>query len=364
MSEPSVVHLVETVEHADAAALADAARRAFRAADLATRVRGLTAVKRHFGEEGGEGFLPPPVLRAVVDEVKAAGGTPFLTDTTTLYTGRRSQAVDYATLVHDHGFTLEAVGAPFLVADGLVGSNETEVRIAGVHHRSVALAADALRAGSAVVVSHVTGHLACGIGATVKNLGMGLASRRGKLRQHSTLRPHVDPEACTACEQCLPNCPTGAIAPAEAGRGSATVMAIDAKKCSGCGECLASCHDDAIRYDWKAESRKLQESMAEHALGYCTRLRDRIGFLTFATHVTKDCDCMGKRQKPLCTDVGVLAGTDPVALDQAALDLLRERAGRTLESLSYPRLDGSLQLAHGERIGLGTRAYRLVRVAD
>ena len=85
MSEPSVVHLVETVEHADAAALADAARRAFRAADLATRVRGLTAVKSHFGEEGGEGFLPPPVLRAVVDEVKAAGGTRS-TDTTTLYT--------------------------------------------------------------------------------------------------------------------------------------------------------------------------------------------------------------------------------------------------------------------------------------
>ncbi|MBI5501022.1 MAG: DUF362 domain-containing protein [Deltaproteobacteria bacterium] len=364
MSDPAVVHLVTTVERADPAELAEAGRRAFRAAGLGTRVRGLTAVKSHFGEEGGQGFLPPPVIRAVVDEVRSAGGTPFLTDTTTLYTGKRAQAVDYAALVHAHGFTFEAVGAPFVAADGLVGANETEVRIDGVHHRTVALAADALRAGSAVIVSHVTGHLACGLGATVKNLGMGLASRRGKLRQHSTLRPHVDPDACTACEQCLPNCPTGAIAPAKGRRGTPPPMAIDSARCSGCGECLASCRDDAIRFDWKAESRTLQESMAEHALGYCRRMAGRIGFLTFATHVTKDCDCMGKRQKPLCADIGVLAGTDPVAIDQAALDLVRRHAGRGLEAMSYPRLDGSFQLDHGERIGLGTRSYQLVKAAE
>jgi uncharacterized Fe-S center protein len=361
MQEPAIVQLVETAGHADDAALAAAARRAFRAADLGARVRGLTAVKSHFGEEGGAGFLPPAVLRAVVDEVKAAGGTPFLTDTTTLYTGKRSHAVDYAALVHAHGFTLEAIGAPFVVADGLVGANETEVRIDGIHHASVALAADALRAASAIVVSHVTGHLACGVGATVKNLGMGFASRRGKLRQHSSLRPHVDPEACSGCEDCRPTCPTGAIAPARTRDDGTPVMAIDAEKCSGCGECLASCRSDAIRYDWRVESRKLQESMAEHALGYCKRMTGRVGFLTFATHMTKDCDCMGQRQEPVCADIGVLAGTDPVALDQAALDLVRERAGRTLESMSYPRLDAGFQLAHGEKIGLGTRTYRLVR---
>jgi hypothetical protein len=363
MSEPAVLHLVEIPDRADAAVLADAARRAFRAADLGARVRGLTAVKSHFGEEGGAGYLPPPVLRAVVDEVKAAGGTPFLTDTTTLYTGRRSHAVDYAALVQEHGFTYEAVGAPFFCADGLVGANETEVEIAGEHHRKVALAADALRAGSAVIVSHVTGHLVCGLGATVKNIAMGFSSRRGKLRQHSSLRPHVDPEACIGCEECLPTCPTGAMA-TQPRPGGTAVTAIDAAKCSGCGECLASCRADAIRFDWRVESRKLQESMAEHALGYCTRMAGRFGFLTFVVHVTKDCDCMGQKQEPVCSDIGVLAGFDPVALDQAALDLVRRRAGKTLEALSYPKLDASWQLAHGEKIGLGTRAYRIVDVRD
>jgi len=101
--------------------------------------------------------------------------------------------------------------------------------------------------------------------------------------------------------------------------------------------------------------------MAEHALGFSRRLSPHIGYLTFIAHLTKDCDCMGKRQKPLCPDIGVLAGTDPVALDQAALDLVGERAGQSLEAMSYPRLDGTIQLAHAERIGLGTRRYRIVR---
>jgi hypothetical protein len=361
MGAAAEVFLVETPAHADDETLAAAGRRAFRAAGLSACIRGLTAVKSHFGEEGGKGFLPPPVIRAVVDEVKAAGGTPFLTDTSTLYTGKRSHAVDQAMLVHAHGFTIEAIGAPFLPVDGLVGAHETEVRIDAVHNKTVALAADILRAGSVVVVSHVTGHLACGLGATIKNVAMGFASRRGKLRQHSMLRPHVDPEACTGCEDCLPNCAAGAIGPRAGRKGDTPVMVIDAARCTGCGECLVSCRSGAVEFDWKADSRRLQESMAEHALGFAKRMAGRAGYVTFAAHITKDCDCMGKKQRPVCDDLGVLAGLDPVALDQAALDLVRERAGRTLESLSYPRLDATLQLAHAERVGLGTRQYRLVR---
>ena len=362
MRNSAVVHLVETSERAGEEELADAARRAFLAAGLGAQLRGLTAVKSHFGEQGGRGFVPPRVIREVVELVRAAGGTPFLTDTTTLYTGRRSNALDYTALVHEHGFTPAAVGAPFLCADGLVGANETEVPIDGVHHRSVALAADALRANSAVIVSHATGHLAAGFGAAIKNIGMGLASRRGKLRQHSVLRPHVDPDHCIGCEDCLPNCAGGAIGPDARRTGKTPVMAIDPDRCTGCGECLTSCRQDAIRFDWKAESRRLQEAMAEYALGWARRMTGRFGCLTFVVHVTKNCDCMGRREKPLCPDIGVLAGTDPVALDQAACDLLRTRNGRTLEAMSFPKLDGTLQLAHGERIGLGTRRYELVRV--
>ena len=367
MSTPSDVWLVDVPDRVSSDRLAHAARAAFDAATLARTVRGLCMIKSHFGEEGGTGFVPPDVIRAVVERVRDAGGRPFLTDTTTLYAGRRANAVDHAMLVHEHGFTIEATGAPFLPVDGLVGANETEVGIGGVHHETVAIAADAVRAGSAVVVTHVTGHLVAGLGATVKNVGMGLSSRRGKLRQHSAMRPEVAEAACIGCGECLPNCPTGAIALATApakgkAKGEREVARIDRAVCSGCGECLASCRQDAVRYDWKVDSKRLQEAMAEHALGFAKRMAGRVGYLTVAATITKVCDCLGKKARPICPDVGVLAGLDPVAIDQAALDLVRERAGRTLESMSYPKLDGGLQLAHAERIGLGSRAYRLRRV--
>lgn len=361
MSASSPVYLAATPERATPEQLAEAARAAFAAADLGAVVRGLCAVKSHFGEEGGSGFVPPTAIRAVVDCVREAGGTPFLTDTTTLYTGRRANAVDHALLVHEHGFTIEAVGAPFLSVDGLVGSSETEVAIEGIHHRNVAVAADILRAGSAIVVTHATGHLGTGLGATIKNVGMGLASRRGKLRQHSVMRPEVSEARCSACGECLLNCSTGALAlaGAAAGRGERQVARIDRVICSGWGECLTSCRQDAIKYDWRVDSKRLQEETAEHALGFAKRMKGRVGYLTFATTITKDCDCLGKRARPLCPDIGVLAGFDPVALDQAVLDLLRERTGKTLEELAWPKLDAGHQLAHGEHIGLGSRRWHL-----
>lgn len=366
MSEGSPIYLVDVPDGADADTLAAAGRAAFVAGGLAKRVRGLCAVKSHFGEEGGSGYVPPAAIRAIVQEVRRAGGNPFLTDTTTLYTGRRSNAVDHALLVHEHGFGVEAIGAPFIPVDGLVGANETAVEIGGVHHGRVSVAADAVRAGSAVVVSHLTGHLATGFGAAIKNLGMGLASRRGKLRQHSAMRPEVDGAACTACGDCLPNCPTGAIVLSERSgrrsRGKRRGARIDRAVCSGCGECLASCANNAVRFDWGVDSRRLQEAMAEHALGFARRMQGRVGYLTFAATITKDCDCLGRRARPICADVGVLAGFDPVAIDQAAIDLVRERSGRTIEAMSHPKLDGGYQLAHAERIGLGSRTYRLVRI--
>lgn len=366
MSEIPKVHLVDVSDGADAEALAAAARAAFDAAGLRAVVRGLCAVKGHFGERGGSGFVPPPVVRAVVELARAAGARPFLTDTSVLYGGSRSNAVDHAMLVHEHGFGIEAVGAPFVPVDGLVGAAEVEIEIGGVHNARVRIAADAVRAGSAIVMSHLTGHLGAGFGAAIKNLGMGFAARRGKLRQHSAMRPEVDVSACVACGDCVPNCPTGAISVRDRGRPrgrNGRVARIDRGACSGCGECLASCRQDAIRYDWGVESRRLQEEMAEHALGFMRRMAGRAGFLTFATCITKDCDCLGRQARPICADVGVLAAVDPVAVDQAAVDLIRERSGRTIESMSYPRLDGSRQLAHAERIGLGSRRYELVRVA-
>ncbi|MDZ7272315.1 MAG: DUF362 domain-containing protein, partial [candidate division KSB1 bacterium] len=164
------------------------------------------AVKLHFGEEGNGTHLPPSMVRPIVSFVKECGGRPFLTDTCVLYRSPRSNGITHLELAHAHGFTLEATGAPIVMADGLLGDSEITVPIPGKLFSEVSLAREAMRANALVVVSHVTGHVAAGLGATIKNLGMGLASRRGKLRQHSAMKPQVKPDVCTGCEECVRWC--------------------------------------------------------------------------------------------------------------------------------------------------------------
>ncbi|MDZ7260829.1 MAG: DUF362 domain-containing protein, partial [candidate division KSB1 bacterium] len=171
----------------------------------------IVAIKMHFGEKGNVTHISPRYVRPIVTKIKQGGGIPFLTDTNVLYRSERSHAITHLQVAHSHGFTLENTGAPVIIADGLIGSNETEVKIPGQIYSEVSLATEAVMANALMVLSHVTGHMATGLGATLKNLGMGLASRKGKLRQHSGMRPRIDAYRCTGCELCLKWCPERAI---------------------------------------------------------------------------------------------------------------------------------------------------------
>jgi uncharacterized Fe-S center protein len=318
--------------------------------------RDRTAVKIHVGEKHNTTHVKPAIVRAVVEAVKRAGGSPFLTETSTLYKGERSNAIDHLRHAFAQGFTFEATGAPFIMADGLTGNSEVEIPIPGLLFDKVGIAREALLADSLVAVTHATGHLGNGLAAAIKNLGMGLASRMGKLRQHSALKPTVDPKACTFCAKCLQWCPAEAIV--ERG-GKAFIVS---EVCIGCGECLAVCRFDAVRHDWGPDIALLQRREAEHALGVIQGKRDKLLVLNYLTDMTKDCDCLARAQQRLQPDLGLLGCRDPVAIDQAALDLTRERFGSSLAQAGWPDVDATVQLEHGEKIGLGSRTYELRRV--
>lgn len=327
------------------------------AADLGrtVRPRDLTAIKLHVGEPGTRTFVRPAIVRALVRRLAAAEARPFLTDTAVLYRSPRDTAVGHAAVADEHGFGLREVGAPFVPADGLIGADEVDVRVDGRHFETVAIAAGIVQARSLLVVTHVTGHLVSGLGGTLKNLGMGCASRKGKLRQHHGQQPWIEGDSCTGCGTCFDFCPSEAITVTD-------TAVIDAEQCIGCGECIAVCRDGAVAFDWGVMGPELQERVVDHATAIVRGKPGRIAYVSALQAVTKDCDCMGMDQPPLLDDVGLLASFDPVALDQAALDLVRARSGQSLESMSYPRLDGTAQLAYAEERGLGERAVELITV--
>jgi len=330
----------------------------YEAVDLTSRIdkTDLVAIKMHFGEKGNVTHIQPKFVRPLVKTVTKIGAKPFLMDTTVLYKSARTDAISHLRLAHEHGFSIDKVGAPVIIADGLIGDAEQDIAIPGEMFNTVSLAREALKANALIAVSHVTGHIACGLGGTIKNLGMGLASRKGKMRQHSAIKPEVIDNKCTGCELCVKWCPQAAIKMQD------DIAIIDRVKCIGCGECLTVCRFHAINYDWKVSNKDLQKKTAEHALGAVIGREHKCLFFNYLITMTKDCDCLGSKMTPIIPDIGVLASTDPVAVDKAALDLIQLHNGKSFREMGYKNVDETIQLHHGEKIGLGRMEYELCEV--
>jgi uncharacterized Fe-S center protein len=173
-----------------------------------------TAVKVHVGEDGNNTYIKAPCIKGLVDELLALKIRPFVTDTATLYVGQRHNAIDHAILAAEHGFGLEGLGIPFISAGGLSGTSETAVPIGGQGSREagsqlneeVFIAYDIVRCQSILSVAHFTGHPAACAAGTLKTLGMGCASEKGKMKQHAALKLSITDD-CTHCGECFKHCP-------------------------------------------------------------------------------------------------------------------------------------------------------------
>ncbi|MEW6721039.1 MAG: DUF362 domain-containing protein [Thermodesulfobacteriota bacterium] len=326
-----------------------------RAAGLKDRIppKALTAVKLHFGEKGNTAFIRPIFIRRIVEEIAAAGGKPFLTDTNTLYVGTRSNAVDHLSTAITNGFAYSVAGAPLVIADGLRGESFVRVPVDGRECREVSIGAEIARADAMVVASHFKGHELSGFGGALKNLGMGCASRAGKLVQHSTVGPAVDPEGCTACGTCVAHCPSGAIGVVD------MKAVISAAECIGCADCIVVCPEKTIHVDWNEASPLVQRKMVDHALGAVAGKENSTLYVNFVTQISPYCDCYGFNDRPIAPDVGILASADPVALDQACADLVIQAMGSDPFRKTHPTVDWTVQLSYAEEVGLGTREYGL-----
>jgi uncharacterized Fe-S center protein len=267
-----------------------------------------------------------------------------------------------------NGFDFAAAGAPIIIADGLRGESKESVEIKGRHLSEVSIAREIVSADGMVVLTHFKCHELTGFGGTIKNVGMGCASREGKLKQHSDCAPVVEPGGCTACGECALACPADAI---EIGN----VAVINGELCIGCGHCIALCPEDTIKVQWNETAQNVQEKMVEHSLGALKDKAERCIYINFITQVSPLCDCYGHTDAPIVPDVGIVASLDPVAVDQASVDLVNAEEGLQGTALSsghkkggdkfrgvHPKVDWTVQLDYAETMGLGRRQYRLEEV--
>ena len=328
--------------------------------------RDLVAVKLHFGELGNTAYIRPVFFRKIIETIRKAGGDPFLTDANTVYAGTRSDSVNHLQTAIHNGFSYSVVDAPVIIADGLRGKNEIAVEIHQKRFQQVYIGSEIVNADALISVAHFKGHELSGFGGTIKNLGMGCASRKGKLAQHSTVSPKVIQKKCIGCEDCVPHCSQSAISITN------KKASINPETCIGCGECILICPNSAIQIQWNQSVPVFLENMAEYTLGVLKNKTNKALFVNFITDISPACDCYGHNDSPLVRDIGILASTDPVAIDQASVDLvnketalpgscLKENRGAGEDKFKglYPYVDWTIQLDYAEQLGLGTRKYNL-----
>lgn len=328
------------------------------------------AIKVHFGEQGNTAFVSPIYVREIVRLVKECGGKPFLTDANTLYSGMRHNTVDHITCALQNGFSYATVEAPIIIADGLDGHEGVSVPVPGKHFDEVKIGAAAVHADAMVVISHVKGHGEAGFGGAIKNVGMGLGTPAAKQQMHSVVTPHVDQEKCTSCGQCVAWCPEQCIERRPNNRNKAY---IHADRCIGCGECVAACSYGAIAIEWENDAEEFQERIVEHVYGALENKREKSLFINFLTDITPECDCWSFSDASIVPDLGVLASTDIVAIEQASLDIVKRAVGLAhtagegmlsgVEKFhELHHIDGGIAIRYAHEMGLGSLEYSLKRI--
>ena len=270
------------------------------------------AIKIHFGELGNLSFLRPNYARAVADVVKELGGKPFLTDCNTLYVGGRKNGLDHLDTACLNGFNPMTTGCQVIIADGIKGSDEVAVPVAGGELvKEAKIGRAVMDADVFISLTHFKGHAMGGFGGSMKNIAIGCAD--GKI-------------------------------------GKAQVHAVK--------------DINAPWDEWPAKEH-LMETMAESAKAVCDHFGKHIVFINVMRRMSVDCDCAGlSAAEPTIPDIGMVASTDILAIDQACVDLVYS-LGKDKNHDLVERIEsrhGLRQLSYMHELGMGKANYELVDI--
>ena len=236
----------------------------------------------------------------IADLVNAVSGT--IVECNTAYGGERGETAHHLEVAAEHGYT--DIAEVQIMDEG--GSTSIPVE-GGTHLTENLVGAHFPEYDGFLVLSHFKGHAMAGFGGALKNISIGMASREGKCLIHTDGRSHSNP--------------------------------------------------------WGGDTSAFQECMAEAAKSVMDATNGNMLFVNVMNHLSVDCDCDSHPAPAKMADIGILASADPVALDQACVDLVYSSDDDSADLIKrIESLGGEHVLEHAEKIGLGSRGYRLVEV--
>ena len=264
---------------------------------------GKVAVKLHSGEQGNQNYIRPEFVKAIVERVN---GT--VVECNAAYEGARNSTEKHKKLIEDHGWT-KYFDVDIMDADGddmvldIPNGKVLKQNFVGKNMKNY---------DSMLVLSHFKGHPMGGYGGALKQLSIGCASSEGKSWIHSA----------------------------------------------------GKTKDQTIVWENLPEQNLFLESMADAASSVVNYFKDNILFINVMCNLSVDCDCCAVAEDPCMIDIGILASTDPIAIDQACIDLIynSKDPGRDHFVERVERQNGRHTIDAAAELGFGTKEYELINV--
>ena len=260
---------------------------------------GKVGVKISTGEPPRSNYLRADLIGGLVKKVN---GT--IIECNTAYGGDRSETAMHKQVAKDHGYT-DIAEVDIMDEDG-----DMDIPVTGGKRLTRLITGDHIKKyDSVIVLSHFKGHQMAGYGGAIKNVGIGMSSASGKVLVHTA-----------------------------------------GTKTSG-----------SIWYDKQDDWLEALAEMVKGMSDYYDNGK-KMTYINVMNRISIDCDCNGYPEEPDIHDIGILASNDPVALDQACLDLVYKADGRESLVNRINQQHGEHTLEHAVAIGLGTREYELVSI--
>ncbi len=269
---------------------------------LHTKLKGRVAVKLHSGEDGNQNYLRPEFVKDLIEQV---GGT--VVECNTAYDGERNTTEKHQKLMEKHGwskyFDVDIMDS--VAPDKVLKIPDGQV----INKNYVGKNID--NYDSVLVLSHFKGHPMGGYGGALKQLSIGFASSHGKRYIH----------------------------------------------CAG--------NEDGTYDDmFKTDQIKFLEAMADAASSVHKKFAGNIVYINVMCNMSVDCDCCSVAEDPCMKDIGILASLDPVAIDQACIDLVYNSndPGRDHLVERIEKRKGVHTIEAAQNLGFGTREYELIKI--